>query len=204
MSKEFTPLTRAQFDDYLAKFKWTRQITNVHMHHTWQPNHAQWQGLKSVRGMYDYHTRTNGWSDIAQHVTIAPDGIIWLGRNWNKSPASSNGFNGNNLKGPFMFETVGNFDKGKDKLEGEQLKSVLHVIAAIQENRKLQTENLKFHRHLNSPKTCPGSGVSYDDILDQVDVYKKQMKAPPHVSMTAAPTLTAAPKRSWWKGWWRA
>lgn len=199
MAKEFTPLTRAQFTERVRTFNWKRKITAPHFHHTWQPNHAQWQGLKSVRGMYDYHVKTNGWSDIAQHVTIAPDGIIWLGRDWNRSPASSNGFNGSGVKGPFMFETVGNFDKGKDKLEGEQLKSVLHVIATIQEHHKLQTESLKFHRQLNSPKTCPGSAVSYDDILDQVDAYKKQMKAP-KPAVVLLPVVHPPPKK-WWKGW---
>jgi hypothetical protein len=184
----FISLTREEFSHYLGKFKWSRQITAVHMHHTWQPNHAQWQGEKSVRGMYEYHTGHNGWSDIAQHVTIAPDGMIWLGRNWNKSPASSNGFNGSSAKGPFMFETVGNFDKGRDKLEGEQLKSVLHVIAEVQKNRGLETESLRFHRHLNSPKTCPGSAIDYDGMLDLVDAYKST-----YVKMEPAAVAKAPP-----------
>lgn len=178
MAKTFRALTRKQFDDYLAAYNWTRKVSAVDMHHTWQPNHAQWQGEKSVRGMYDFHTRTNGWSDIAQHITIAPDGLIWLGRDWNKSPASSNGFNGTSRVGPFMFETVGNFDKGRDKLQGEQLKSVIHVIAAIQKDRKLPTDSLRFHRQLNSPKTCPGSAIDYGWMAEQVADYKRALVPP--------------------------
>lgn len=179
----FVALTREQFDAYLRAFQWKRKITAFHLHHCWQPNHAQWRGEKSMRGMHDYHTKHNGWSDIAQHITVSPDGLIWLGRDWNKSPASSNGFNGTSVKGPMMMEMVGNFDKGRDKLEGEQLKSVLHVIAEVQKNRGLETESLKFHRQLNSPKTCPGSGIDYDDMLDLVDAYKKPKPAtvPPMV-----------------------
>jgi hypothetical protein len=114
--------------------------------------------------------------------------MIWLGRHWNKSPASSNGFNGSSAKGPFMFETVGNFDKGRDKLEGEQLKSVLHVIAEVQKNRGLETESLRFHRHLNSPKTCPGSAIDYDGMLDLVDAYKST-----YVKMEPAAVAKAPP-----------
>lgn len=176
--KSFIAMTRADFDAVLAGFKWSRKITAVHMHHTWSPNHAQWRGLTSVRGMWSFHVNENGWSDIAQHVTIAPDGWIWAGRDWNKPPASSNGANGTTKSGPFMFETVGNFDKGHDKLEGEQLKSVLHVIAAIQNNRGLATESLKFHRHLGSPKTCPGTGIDYEWMLDEVDAYKGELSHP--------------------------
>lgn len=175
---KFISLTREEFTQHVSRFPWKRKITAIHLHHTYQPNHAQWKGEKSVRGMRDYHVNERGWTDIAQHVTIAPDGMIWLGRDWNRSPASSNGFNGTSAKGPWMIETVGNFDKGCDKLEGEQLKSVLHVISEVQKSRGLETESLKFHRHLNSPKTCPGSGIDYDWMLDQVDGYKAATRAP--------------------------
>jgi hypothetical protein len=201
--RSFIKMTREDFDRVLAAFKWKRQIMAVHMHHTWQPNHDQWQGLKSMKGMYLYHTSNNGWSDIAQHVTIDPDGFIWSGRDWNKSPASSNGFNGTGARGPFMFETVGNFDKEHDTLRGEQLKSVLHVISQIQINRRLETESLKFHRQLGSQKTCPGSGIDYDWMLDQVDDYKKLLREGPVAPAVVSSANTEGvfsrlKKRLWW------
>ena len=74
MPKPFHQLTVDEFAELLAEFPFTRAIDSVHMHHTWRPNHAQWQGLRSVEGMWRHHTQTNGWSDIAQHVTIDPEG----------------------------------------------------------------------------------------------------------------------------------
>jgi hypothetical protein len=132
MPKPFHQLTLEQFVELLSTFPFTRRIESVHMHHTWRPNHAQYKGLSTIEGMWAYHTGTKGWSDIAQHISIAPDGTIWTGRNWNRAPASAGGFSGNAKAGPFMFETIGDFDKGRDPFSGPQKNTVLSVIAHLQ------------------------------------------------------------------------
>jgi len=166
-----TQMTRKAFYQAVQTYNWTRRINAVHMHHTWSPNHKTWKGVDSQLGMWRYHTETLGWGDIAQHVTIAPDGIIWGGRYWNSQPASSTGFNGSGSTGPFMFEMVGNFDTGNDILQGEQLYSAMHTCACLLDKFDLPIEAVKFHRHLNSPKTCPGSGLDYHTILGEVQAY---------------------------------
>ncbi|MGH9893584.1 MAG: caspase family protein, partial [bacterium] len=114
MPKPFHQLTLEQFVELLDKFPFERKIESVHMHHTWRPNRSQYRGLSTIESMWAFHTTGQGWSDIAQHISIAPDGSIWTGRNWNQPPASAKGFNGNAAAGPFMFETIGDFDRGKD------------------------------------------------------------------------------------------
>jgi hypothetical protein len=146
------------------------------MHHTWQPNHAQFNGHNSIVAMWNFHTRTNGWSDIAQHVTIDPEGGIWSGRHWDLPPASARGFNGNSQAGPFMFETVGDFDRGLDVLEGAQLESVIGVIASIQEKFQLPVEMLRFHNEM-SGKTCPGTSIDKHAILEGVRQRRTQLPA---------------------------
>ena len=64
------PIFKLLLDDY----PFTRQINEVHMHHTWIPNHDQDRGLASVEAMWRYHTQHLGWSDIAQHLTIDKHG----------------------------------------------------------------------------------------------------------------------------------
>src|SRR5690606_31766066 len=105
----------------------------------------------------------NGWQDIAQHITIAPDGSIWLGRNWNLPPASAAGHNGNLQAGPFMFEIIGNFDRGFDKLEGAQLATVIEVTARVERRFGLGPASLQFHNTM-SKKSCPGTGVDYATV----------------------------------------
>ncbi|MBD2716675.1 caspase family protein [Microvirga sp. STR05] len=169
MAGRFKKLTLAEFTALVNRFPFTRRINAVHMHHTWRPNHAQYQGEASIEAMWRYHTQTNGWSDIAQHVTIGKDGSIWTGRNWNQAPASASGHNGNSQLGPFMFEMVGDFDKGKDPFGGAQREAALHVVAHILHRFGLPAKALHFHREM-STKTCPGSGIDYDKTLADVKV----------------------------------
>lgn len=167
MPAPFKQLNREQFAALLDKFPFARKINSVHMHHTWKPNHAQYKGHETIVGMWRYHTETKGWQDIAQHITIAPDGSIWLGRNWNLPPASAAGHNGNLTAGPFMFEMIGNFDRGNDPFQGEQRDATLEVIAQIQRKFQLPPESLVFHNAM-STKTCPGNTLDYAEIVSAV------------------------------------
>lgn len=178
MPKPFLQLTREQFIELLWTFPFKRRIESVHMHHTWRPNRAQYKGVSTIESMWSYHTQTKKWSDIAQHISIAPDGSIWTGRSWNQSPASAEGFNGNASAGPFMFETIGDFDKGKDPFDGEQRKTVMAVIANVQKRFSLEPGTLRFHNSM-SEKSCPGSALDYAAIVAEVAEMHAQIKGPP-------------------------
>ena len=167
MPAPFHRLTPEEFAQLVARFPFTRRIDAVHMHHTWRPNRAMFTGVETIEGMWHYHTQVNHWRDIAQHVTIDPDGNVWTGRDWNSPPASSTGHNGTRYAGPFMFETIGDFDEGHDTLDGAQRRTVVDVIARVQRRHRLPPESLHFHRDM-SPNTCPGTSVKYDEILAEV------------------------------------
>ncbi len=174
MPAPFKKVSLEQFAAILDRFQFTRSINAIHMHHTWRPNHQQFKGHESIVSMWRYHTEHNGWSDLAQHITIDPDGFIWLGRNWNIGPASAGGHNGNSRAGPFMFEMIGDFDKGHDPFSGPQRATVLSVIALVQECFGLPPESLKFH-NMMSGKTCPGSAIDYQQTLSDVRQRRAQM-----------------------------
>jgi len=166
----FFKMTPDEFDLRVEKFVWTRPIWRIDMHHTWYPSHSDYCGLESIEKMRAFHVNERKWDDIAQHVSIAPDGMIWTGRDWNKMPASV-GFGLN--RDVFMFETIGNFDIGHDRLEGAQLASVLRVISAVQYQFGLPAESLLFHREIPlTEKTCPGSSVDKGEILGMLRGFK--------------------------------
>jgi hypothetical protein len=133
--------------------------------------------------MRRFHMVDNGWSDIAQHLTIDPQGGLWTGRNWNAPPASQTGRNGTRSDGPFMIEMVGDFDAHAERLDGDQLEAVLQVCACLLTTFELQSSDIHFHRELGSPKTCPGSGVDKAALIAGVE---RAVAAP--LAQVAAPT----------------
>lgn len=191
MPAPFQRLSTDEFAAVLAAFDFRRRITAVHMHHTWRPNHAQWRGHDSVVGMWRFHTVDRGFSDIAQHLTIDPQGFVWTGRNWNAAPASAVGHNGTGVAGPFMFETVGDFDIGRDVLQGPQRRAVLDVIALVQARFQLPPEALMFHNQAAS-KSCPGSGIAFEPFVEELRGHVVARAAEP----AAGGTRSAGRKRA--------
>ncbi|MGB5085148.1 MAG: caspase family protein [Methylocystis silviterrae] len=149
-----------------------RSIIEVHMHHTWGPNLAVFEGRASIEEMWRRDTEEKGWSDIAQHVTIDPEGMIWTGRHWDAPPASASGRNGDAKAGPFMVSVVGDFDDGKETFDGVQREATLRVIALVQDRFELAPESMQFHNMLGTSKTCPGSGISYPEIVVAVRAFR--------------------------------
>jgi len=163
-------MTPHEFELRVHKFQWMRPIWRVDMHHTWFPAHSDYCGEETIERMCRFHMDERRWDDIAQHVSIAPDGMIWTGRDWNKIPAS---VGGELNRDAFMFETIGNFDIGHDRLEGAQLTSVIRVISAVQHHFNLPAETLLFHREIPlTEKTCPGSSVDKGELLNMLRGYK--------------------------------
>ncbi|MEX2662587.1 MAG: caspase family protein [Vicinamibacterales bacterium] len=143
----------------------TRAIDAVHVHHTVHPARAEFRGAETIEAMRQLHL-AQGWSDIAQHLTIDPLGGLWPGRNWNLPPASVRGHNGTTAKGPFMIALVGNFDDGRDRFDGAQRDSAAAVVAHLLRAWNLEAAAIAFHRDLSEgPKTCPGTTLDRDAFV---------------------------------------
>lgn len=152
-------LTTDQLINYCKSFKWTRKITQLHVHHTWEPSHADYNGnngLQLQQNMKAYHISL-GWSDIGQHLTLLPDGRWVTGRDFNLKPASITDWN----TGAFAIEMVGNFDTGNDKFEGIQAQEMFKFCAFFVVFKLLNIDkDVKFHRdNPTAGKTCPGTGI---------------------------------------------
>ncbi len=164
----FKRISLEQFSQLLARFPFTRRINAVHMHHTWRPSRRDFRGHDTIVGMWRFHTQEQGWRDIAQHATIDPEGWIWLGRNWNLPPVSAAGHNGNAQFGPFMFEMIGNFDRGCDPFDGPQREAALELVAQVQAKFSLPADSLVFHNAM-APKSCPGSSLDLAQVRAEVE-----------------------------------
>lgn len=175
MTREFKSANLYEIQDIVSTYPFSRRITEVHLHHTWRPRQSDYRGLATIEGMWRYHTETNGWSDIGQHVTVAPNGSVWLCRNFNWAPASARGFNGNSQAGPFMIEMIGNFDIDEEQLSREQLQATLAVIKAVQNRFGLAPHALRFHNEM-SDKTCPGSSSDKEQWIQQIHAFELESR----------------------------
>ena len=158
-------------DELLTVLKRYNHV-ELHVHHTYAPSHKDFDGKnyqKLQDGMRKYHKEVRGWDDIAQHVTLFPDGKFLTGRNFCSNPASIKGHNGTSKAVPFMVEMLGNFDKGHDVLKGAQLDSILQLAKFFDDQKKY----IRFHRE-NAPKTCPGTGIDKVEFMEKVRAYKKK------------------------------
>jgi peptidoglycan hydrolase-like protein with peptidoglycan-binding domain len=135
----------------------------IHVHHTYIPNHSHFTGdnhqtLQS--NMRRYHIQSRKFADIAQHVTLFPDGTFLTGRDLRKNPAS---ILGHNYGLPFCVEMVGNFDVGNDVFEGAQKEAMLKLVKYFRDQKKY----VRFHNE-NSAKSCPGTSIDKAQFLAEV------------------------------------
>jgi N-acetylmuramoyl-L-alanine amidase/Secretion system C-terminal sorting domain len=54
-------------------------VTHLIVHHSAGANTSK-NWAATVAAIFDYHTNTNGWSDVAYNWLIAPDGTLFVGR----------------------------------------------------------------------------------------------------------------------------
>ena len=122
--------TISEFKKYVDALRVSRNISLIQLHHTYSPSYKQFTGSNHIAlqsNMRSYHIKTNGWSDIAQHFTIFPDGIIVSGRSMEMIPAGIKGAN----SGAICIECLGNFDCGGDTMRDLQKNAVVSVIKIL-------------------------------------------------------------------------
>lgn len=139
----------------------------LHVHHTWKPNHSHFNGdnhQKIQDGMRNSHINDRNFNDIAQHVTLFPDGLYMTGRAFNQSPASISGHN----SGAFCVEMLGDFDIAKDLFGGKQKEAMLKIASFFNSQKKY----IRFHNE-NASKTCPGTSLKKAVFMKEVIQYKE-------------------------------
>lgn len=159
-----------EFQSYIEKVKLLRKINKIQLHHTYSPSYKQFTGDNHIslqEAMRNCHIKTNGWSDIAQHFTVFPDGIIVTGRSLEMVPAGIKGAN----TGAIAIECIGNFDRGADVMSLAQREAIVGILKVLTEKFSLEPkESIIYHswwtssgKHLGdyirgeSCKTCPGT-----------------------------------------------
>lgn len=167
---ELKSYTISEFEKYVDDLRVSRNISLIQVHHTYSPSYKQFTGNNHITlqsNMRSYHIKTNGWSDIAQHFTIFPDGVIVTGRSMEMIPAGIKGAN----SGAICIECLGNFDRGGDTMKVSQKNAIAAVIRILADKFGIAPETgIVYHswwtsdgkkigdyNAAKSSKTCPGT-----------------------------------------------
>lgn len=147
--------------EYLEKEKPFAEIRQIILHHTYRPTTEQYKGLATIQGIWQYHTKTCGWSDIGYHLLVGPEGAIWLGRPIDREGAHAKGQNGDSIG----LSMIGDFDD--EKLGEKQRLATTAALRALLERYELSANAINFHRDY-SRKTCPGSKINKQEVRQWV------------------------------------
>lgn len=159
--------TAEEYVKYIEAFNFKRKITKIQLHHTYSPNIKSFSGNNHMalqQGMKNYHVKSRGFSDIAQNLTIFPDGTVVSGRDLNIKPAGITNAN----TGAICIECLGNFDA--EEIPIAQKEAIVKVVKAFLKKCNLAPENaVVYHAWYSSGgyigdynkktslKTCPGT-----------------------------------------------
>ena len=167
----------ASIPDIIAAQRCSRPVYEVILHHTWAPNAAQYQGQRTIDGIYNYHTVENGWSDIGYHYLVAPDGNLWLGRPLDRDGAHVLNHNHNTVGVSLILNGDVELPSAAQVASTTAtLQALLHRFGIAPEQNFRQGHG--FHRDYSS-KTCPGTKISKAMVLGWLTTAIKPVDAEP-------------------------
>jgi hypothetical protein len=153
---------------WLAEVTVHRQIRLIQNHHTYLPSYRHFNGsnhFEQLTAMESAHLE-RGFSEIAQNLTIFPDGRVAICRPLDKIPAGAKGAN----TGGICIENLGNFDVLRDEMSPVQRDSIVQVNALLCRKFALtpSTDTIVYHHWYDrdtgarvngsgNTKSCPGT-----------------------------------------------
>jgi uncharacterized protein YraI len=202
----FILMTTTEFGTWLKQQQISRVIKVLQIHHTWLPNYRNFNGsnhFEKLQGMKASHI-ARGFSDIAQNITIFPDGKIAVCRPLNVVPA---GIYGQNSQG-ICIENLGDFDIGKDQMTPAHQDAIVQASAVLCSKFQLipDTNSILYHHWFDlktgqrtngsgNTKTCPGTAffggnsvtAAQRNFIPLVVTALKSVKTPPLQPVLAYP-----------------
>lgn len=192
----------------------TREITMIQNHHTWDPDYAsitpENSEMDALEAMRRFHIQVRGWSDIAQNITTFPSGNIGLCRPIDIMPAGIFGAN----RGAICIENLGNFDAGHDTMTQAHKDTItfLNAVLCAKFNLNPVKEQVVYHHWFDrtgqrfsddtinnnlvgdEQKTCPGTAFFGTNTITSAEANFYPLIESKMVMLKAATLPPAAPK----------
>jgi hypothetical protein len=128
-------------------------IDGIVVHHTWQPDQANYRQAATIRGIQRFHMTDRKWSDIGYHFLIGPEGVIYQGR-----PETVVGSHSVPNTGKVGICIIGDYDPGRDPFTDKSYQALLNLITWLTAEYQVSPNEYYGHRNF-STKSCPGDSV---------------------------------------------
>lgn len=176
---KFLLLNIEEFKKWLDDANIKREIKVIQNHHTYKPDYKSFKKnyYALLTSMEKYHLK-RGFSEIAQNLTIFPDGLIAVCRSFEKDPAGIKGAN----TGSICIENIGNFDS--EIMKEEQKIAILNSNAVLCKKFKIipSINTIIYHHWFDldsglrtngtgNTKTCPGINFFGGNTIESASKY---------------------------------
>ena len=152
-----TEVSLAGLAAHLKGLSFSRVVTWLVDHHTWSPAVANYCGISTVRGIRNYHMNVRGWSDNGYHITVGPDGKVFLCRPMRRSGGHCIARNADSIG----VSIIGNYDAGRDTFWGSAgHKAYVSVLALLAARFRIDPATRMGPHARWDPKTCPGTSIT--------------------------------------------
>jgi Bacterial SH3 domain/N-acetylmuramoyl-L-alanine amidase len=185
---QFTIYSPQDFQKYVMNTTFSRQITIIQNHHTWEPDYRSLTAANGemywLEAMRSFHIHSNGWSDIGQNITTFPSGNIGLCRPIDITPAGIFGAN----KGAICIENLGNFDAGHDIMTQSHKDTItfLNALLCIKFNLSPVKEQVVYHHWFDK------TGNRFSDDKINNNLVGDEQKTCPGTAFFGTNTITSA------------
>ena len=176
------------FQNYVMNTSFSRTITMIQNHHTWEPNYSSITPANGemywLEAMRQYHINSNGWSDIGQNITTFPSGFIGLCRPIDITPAGIFGAN----HGAICIENLGNFDAGHDTMTPSHKETIgfVNAVLCIKFNLSPVKEQVVYHHWFDK------TGARFSDDKINNNLVGNEQKTCPGTAFFGTNTITSA------------
>lgn len=124
-----------------------------------------------LRQHQHYHQDTQGWIDIAYHISVDREGNLYQLRDPHIVGDTATSYD---PTGHFLVVCEGNFDE--EEVTQEQLDGAAFAFAWAAAEWQIPTETLQGHRDASGDTACPGASlygyVTSGDLQSRIDAYR--------------------------------
>lgn len=128
------------------------KVDGLTVHHQGEIWNAGADVASYLRRLQQWSRRERAWVDVPYHYIVAPDGVVWAGRDTAWAGDSNTDYD---TAGQLQIMLLGNFEEQRPT--PAQLQSTAGLLAHLMTVHGVSSDSIVAHRHHTTQTVCPGA-----------------------------------------------